>query len=214
MKRFAVKVCGITRAQDASLAARSGADMIGLIFYRRSPRFVSLGQAEAILKVVPPLVHRVGVFVDEDPRHVVAIAQKLQLDFVQVHGSISGLQIGFIRRAGFKVIRSFTVRREIDYSAVEKSPADLKLLDNSSAGLPGGTGRVFDWSINPRRRIVRLMIAGGITRDNVAEAVRIFRPTAIDVNSGVESRPGIKSSAKLRAFMERCNEIRYGIKED
>lgn len=210
MRRFRVKVCGVTRPQDAMLAAGVGADMIGLIFYRRSPRSVSVAQASRIVRSLPPVVLRVGVFVDESTERMLRIGRHLKLDFIQLHGQESNTVVRRLQREGFRVIKAFPISSVKDYVEVGRSKADLRLLDHRTDYQRGGTGKTFDWSIRPRGKLVNLVLAGGIDVDNVAEGIRLFDPLVVDVNSGVESRPGIKSASKLKAFFAECDRIRYG----
>ncbi len=210
MRKFRVKVCGITRPQDGRLAAELGADMIGLIFYRKSPRFVSQVNAAKILKTLPPIVARVGLFVDESFEIVLKTAERHTLDYIQLHGNENAAYVKRIQKAGFRVIKSFTIGTRADYRAVTISPADICLLDNRTDERPGGTGETFDWSIKPLKKISNLMLAGGVTARNVVDGVKTFNPLIVDVNSGVESNPGIKSAAKLKAFFKECDRIRYG----
>ncbi|MEA2031932.1 MAG: phosphoribosylanthranilate isomerase [candidate division Zixibacteria bacterium] len=210
MKNFVVKVCGFTRPKDAALAAQLGADMIGMIFYRKSPRWVSQKIAKTIVSIIPPTVARVGVFVDLDTNAVLRVARRLQLDYIQLHGDYSKKDINRIHLGGFKVIKVFHITTKSDYTSVMTSSADLVLLDNRTGGRSGGTGQRFDWGISPPKKISNLVLAGGITADNVEEGIKRFSPLMVDVNSGVESSPGIKSAAKLRDFFTLCNRLRYG----
>lgn len=210
MNRFRVKVCGMTRPNDAALAARLGADLIGMIFYRKSQRFVSQKAARAIRSALPSVVARVGVFVDEEITSVLRVADKLKLDYVQLHGREPPAHVAKLQREGFRVIKAFAIRTRDDYRTVATSRADLCLLDHRTEKLVGGTGETFDWSIRSKRKIDNLVLAGGIGVDNVARGVELFAPLVVDVNSGVETRPGIKSSKRLRAFMAECDRIRYG----
>jgi len=210
MKRFRVKVCGVTRTRDAVLAAELGADMIGLIFYRRSPRMVTVSQATQIIRGLPPVVRRVGVFVDESVEKMLRIGRRLQLDFIQLHGGESTRLVRRLQSEGFRVIKAFSISSAGDYAPLVRSKADLRLLDHRTEYQLGGTGETFDWSIRPKGKLDNLVLAGGIDVDNLAEGIRLFDPLVIDVNSGVESRPGIKSSSKLKAFFAECDRIRYG----
>ncbi|RKX25509.1 MAG: N-(5'-phosphoribosyl)anthranilate isomerase [Candidatus Zixiibacteriota bacterium] len=210
MSKFRIKVCGITHPADAVLAAKCGADMIGMIFYRRSPRFANQATARSILRAIPPTMASVGVFVDEEQEKVLRIASKLHLDFVQLHGCESASYIASIRKHGFRVIKSFVIRRPSDFLAVLKSQADLCLLDHKTDKLHGGTGQPFDWSLRPPKKMTNLMLAGGVTAENLEEGVRAFDPLVVDVNSGVESAPGIKSKNKLKKFFMEADRIRYG----
>ena len=184
--------------------------MAGLIFVRQSPRRVTVTQARRILNALPATVDSVGVFLGEDPEKVLGIANRLGLRWVQWYDSLSVRQVTAFHRAGLRVIQVFTIRRLSDYHGVYRSPADLVMLDNRTGEIPGGTGRRFDWKLRPPRRIPNLVLAGGLNADNVAEGVRRFRPLVVDVNSGVESRPGIKSRRRLVEFFEICDRIRYG----
>ena len=210
MKHFSVKVCGMTQPKDAALAARLGADMIGMIFYRKSPRWVTQQQALKIISAVPPTVNRVGVFVDRDLEKVLKVARRLRLDYVQLHGGFTKRDVKSVQREGFKVIEAFHVSKRADYRAVLSSEADLILLDNKTGAIPGGTGKRFDWGIKLPRRIPNLVLAGGIDIYNVEQGISQFAPLVVDVNSGVESSPGIKSGSKLRRFFTLCNRLRYG----
>lgn len=207
---FKIKVCGITRPADATTAARLGADMIGLIMYPQSPRHVNLTQARRIIASLPATVDRVGVMVEPELETVLRLAEKLRLDYVQLHGRVSAKMITSLQKSGLKVIQAFAVKSKSDFVAATKSKADLVLLDTYADGLHGGSGRPFDWTIKPKRRIPNLVLAGGITADNVEEGVRSYHPLVVDVNSGVERSPGIKSPHKLKEFMRKCNRIRYG----
>ncbi len=208
MNRFAVKVCGMTRPRDARLAAELGADMIGLIFYRRSPRFVSIATARKIIEVIPATVTPVGVFVDTPAEHLLEITRRLRLGFGQLHGAYSVADERMLRRAGLRTIR--VLHGAPDMSKAHPERSDLLLIDNRSDNAVGGTGKPFDWSVKIPKRINNLVLAGGIDADNVTEGIERFKPVMIDVNSGVESRPGIKSERKLRHFFEVCNKLRYG----
>lgn len=210
MKRFKIKVCGITRPKDAERIAQFGGDMIGMIFYRKSPRAITLAHASEIVAVLPPVIDRVGVFVDEDVDRMLRYAARLRLDYIQLHGRESEKVISKLRKAGLKVIKAFNVRIREDYRKLFRSTADLVMLDAMSKEMPGGSGDRFDWSIRPAKKIPNLILAGGLSAANVQQGVSRFDPVAIDVNSGVESSPGIKSRKRLIEFFQRCNSIRYG----
>jgi len=212
MHHFKVKVCGITRPSDAKTVVRLGTDMIGLIMYKRSPRNIGITQAKRIIAEIPATVDRVGVMVEPEIETVLLLREKLRLDYVQLHGKISGKMIISLRKNGLKVIQAFAIKNKSDIALAAKSKADLVLLDTFSQGLHGGSGRVFDWSLSPKNRLPNnLVLAGGINEGNVEKGVERFRPLVVDVNSGVESSPGIKSTRKLKAFMQICNRIRYEI---
>ena len=210
MKKFRVKVCGITRPKDAVLAAELGADMIGMIFYRRSPRFVNQGDARRIVRAMPTVLARVGVFVNEPVEKMLRVADRLGLDYIQLHGDEPTGAITRIRKEGYRVIRAFAIRKPGDYRQVARSRADLCLLDHATEDQRGGTGTTFDWQIRPKQKTDNLVLAGGINAGNLTEGVKRFDPMMVDVNSGVESKPGVKSPSKLKAFFAECNRLRYG----
>lgn len=207
---FKVKVCGITRKIDAKNAVALGADMLGLIFYRRSPRWVSLTTASEILRSIPPTVVRVGIFVNESPSIMIMRARKLRLNYVQLSGSESNLVVRKLKKEGLTVIKSFNPNDRADLLKMIKTEADIILLDNRTAKLPGGTGERFDWNARLPKKFNNLMLSGGINGENIREGVKKFKPLIVDVNSSVETKPGIKSKKKLAEFFKACNRIRYG----
>lgn len=210
MSRFKIKVCGMTRLKDVLLAYQLGADMFGMIFYKNSPRYISAAKALEIVKHISPTFNRVGVFVNESPKKILKVACQLRLDYIQLSGNEPYQHIKELHQAGFKVIKAFSVNNKEDFKNVYRSKADLILLDNSNRKHYGGTGKTFDWSFEPPRKIANLILAGGINVDNVEEGVKLFYPLVVDVNSGVEQKPGIKSTTKMKRFFKKCDEIRYG----
>jgi phosphoribosylanthranilate isomerase len=200
-----VKVCGITTVEDALLAADLGASAIGLVFWPGSPRFVEMDQARAIVAALPPFVSAVGVFVDQ-PEHAQHVAREVGLTAVQFHGDELP---GSYRASPVRVIKAVTIR---DASAREEAaavpPGATVLLDAHDRVKRGGTGRIVDWSIAAmiaRERPV--ILSGGLTPENVAEAVRTVAPYAIDVSSGVELAFGRKDPAKLRALFAAVEAV-------
>jgi len=199
--RTRVKICGITRVEDAVAAARCGADAIGLVFYGDSPRAVTAQQARAIAAAVPPFVSVVGLFVDARPEEIRAVLDAVPIDALQFHGDESPeLCAGFNRR----YIKAVRMREGVDlgeYMTRYEMAAGL-LLDTYQPGAPGGTGSSFDWSRVPREAKKPIIVAGGLTPDNVADALRLTRPYAVDVSGGVESAKGIKDAARIAAFIQ------------
>ncbi|MBI3757538.1 MAG: phosphoribosylanthranilate isomerase [Deltaproteobacteria bacterium] len=196
-----VKICGITNVADAELAVRCGADLIGLNFYPPSPRFVSHAVAREICAVLPPQVLRVGVFVNVRRNEIVSLVNQLHLDLVQFHGDEEANDLlGW----SCQTIKAVRVALDASLPDLAQIPADYILLDTHRAGRYGGTGETFAWeqvvSCFPQRE-ERLLLAGGLTPENVALAVRTVHPWAVDVASGVESAPGRKDLKKLRAFI-------------
>jgi phosphoribosylanthranilate isomerase len=207
MSRVRVKICGITTPEDGVMAARAGADAIGLVFHPKSPRYVTLEAARAITLAVPPLVLRVGVFVDASVPTMAEAVEAVGLDLVQLHGAEPPEAFDGLPRRGLKAIRvgpGFDVEAALRY---EGRAAGL-LLDTQSPKGDGGTGETFDWSLvqELRTRTTYLMLAGGLTPENVGRAIRSVRPDAVDVSSGVERRPGEKDIAKVRAFIDAVKE--------
>lgn len=192
-----IKICGITRAADANLAARLGADLLGFIFYRKSPRYIPPQKAHAIIEEVKknhPEVQSVGVFVNATPDQITEIDSCCKLDLIQFHGDETDEAI--LTWAG-RAIRALRIQKNTDCDRIYDSPARYILLDTYQKGKYGGTGRQFDWGILDRIERKNIIIAGGINPRNVHHACQ-YQPYAIDVSSGVESRPGQKDARKLR----------------
>jgi phosphoribosylanthranilate isomerase len=194
------KICGITRIEDALSAAEAGADAIGLVFYAKSPRAVSVQQARAIIAVLPPFVTTVGLFVDADRQELDEILAAVPLDLLQFHGDESPAFCEALQRPYIKALR---VKPGDDLVArvAAYGQASGVLLDTYVPGIPGGTGEAFDWSLVPQGLSKPIILAGGLVAENVAAAIRQVRPYAVDVSGGVEARKGIKDAEKIRAFM-------------
>jgi phosphoribosylanthranilate isomerase len=197
-----VKICGVTNWSDAALAVDLGADALGFNFYPPSPRSVSPAAAWEIIRRLPPMVSAVGVFVNWPADVVAALARSLQLSAVQLHGDEPAQQVRELAGA-FRVIKAFSVKPGFRAATLRKyRVASAFLLDGFRGGLYGGTGRTTDWSVaRQASRAGRIILAGGITPENVARAIAEARPFAVDVASGVESRPGKKDPSALRALM-------------
>lgn len=194
------KICGITRVEDALHAAEAGADAIGLVFYAKSPRAVDVRQAREIVAALPPFVTTVGLFVNASRCEVNEILDALPLDLLQFHGDESAAECAGYHRPYVKALR---VRPGDDVRArcAEFPQAAGILLDTFVPGVPGGTGEAFDWTLVPDDPGCPIILAGGLTAENVATAIRQVRPWAVDVSGGVEARKGIKDAAKVRAFL-------------
>lgn len=194
------KICGITRVEDALAAAAAGADAIGLVFYAKSPRAVSVEQARQIIAALPPFVTTVGLFVDVERDELRQILAQVPLDLLQFHGNESAEQCEGHGRPYIKALR---VKAGDDVAAqVARYPgAAGVLLDTFVEGVPGGTGLAFDWSLVPAGLSKPVILAGGLTPENVAAAIARVRPYAVDVSGGVESAKGIKDADKIRAFI-------------
>ncbi|MCG8084737.1 MAG: phosphoribosylanthranilate isomerase [Candidatus Thiodiazotropha taylori] len=198
--RTRIKICGITRTEDALTATRLGADAIGLVFYPPSPRSVSPEQAQRIVKSLPPFVTVVGLFVNEDRAVIEQILNQVPLDLLQFHGDESTEDCSGFGRPWIKAIR---MRQETDLLSLEQQYADASglLLDTYQAGVPGGTGKTFDWDLVPDSLAGRVILAGGLNSENVTRAVASLHPYAVDVSGGVEAAKGIKDAAKIEAFI-------------
>lgn len=200
-RRTRVKICGITRIEDALAAARAGADAIGLVFYPQSPRAVNAEVARAICAALPPFIATVGLFVDAEPAAVRAVLQDVPLDTLQFHGAEDAVYCAQFGRPFLKALR---MRDATDVAAVrgEFHAARALLLDTYRPGVPGGTGEVFDWQRVPRALAGQVVLAGGLNPGNVGAAVATARPYAVDVSGGVESAPGIKDARRIAAFID------------
>lgn len=194
------KICGITRVEDALVAAEAGADAIGLVFYDRSPRAVSVQQARAIIAALPPFVTTVGLFVNASRCEIGEILNAVPLDLLQFHGDETSAQCEGHGRPYIKALR---VRPGEDIAAccAEYNQASGILLDTYVPGVPGGTGEAFDWSLVPADLGKPVILAGGLTADNVRAAIAQVSPYAVDVSGGVEASKGVKDAEKIRAFI-------------
>ncbi len=205
-----IKICGMTNREDALLAEKLGADMLGFVFYSKSPRYLSFAKTEKIIAALSPLTRKVGVFVNEPQGNVLKVAEKLKLDFVQLAGDEND---GFVKKVQkhLPVIKAFRVGEGFRLSLLQKSPASLLLADTKVNGFYGGSGRSFDWQqLSCLRGNARLILAGGIGTVNLRDAYEALQPAAVDLTSSVEARPGKKDAAKMKHFFEVANEIRFG----
>lgn len=199
-----IKLCGMTRPEDARAAEAAGADAVGFIF-APSPRQVSAAQARLISKELGPFIARVGVFVNASRDEIEAVLEQVDLDVLQLHGSETPEQIEALRPLGLRMIKSIRVRDAESLSRLDEYPVDTFLLDSYVPGVPGGTGHTFDWSLATEiARNHRIILAGGLTPDNVAEAIKIVQPFGVDTSSGIERAPGIKDHEKMEQFIARA----------
>jgi phosphoribosylanthranilate isomerase len=217
---FRIKICGITRPEDALAAAEAGADCIGLNFYEKSKRFVTLHQAASIIDVLPEDVTRFGVFVNHPPEKIAELVDTLSLDGVQLHGDEDAATVAAVAEATYncrprpEIVVAWRIGPQTldELGAAGVMPSQFEqaagvLLDTARDGLYGGSGATLDWQslsawqlrtvFGPRH----LLLAGGLTAENIAEAIRIVQPDGVDVASGIESEPGVKDPEKLRAFV-------------
>ena len=202
--RTRIKICGITREQDALAAASNGADALGLVFYEKSPRHVSLQQAAQLARAIPPFVTVVGLFVNPAVEYVREILAQIPLDMLQFHGEEDP---EFCAQFGKPYLKAIRVRNGVDLiqCAARYAGARGLLLDAFIEGVQGGTGESFDWALIPQGLPLPVILSGGLHAGNVAAAITQVRPYAVDVSSGVEAAKGIKDAAKIAAFI---NEVK------
>ncbi len=202
-----VKICGITRAEDALLASDLGASALGFNFYSKSPRYIAPPAAAEIIRGLPPFVLPVGIFADEpDTGRILAIGVEAGLAALQIHGPrLPDLDT---LRERYPLILAVSVGPNFKASTLSEIKGSACLLDAFDPQLPGGTGKTFDWGLaREAARYGRVILAGGLKPENVGEAIRAARPYAVDVASGVESAPGKKDAGKLRAFFDAVAEV-------
>ncbi|MBA1264732.1 phosphoribosylanthranilate isomerase [Stutzerimonas stutzeri] len=194
------KICGITSVADALVAAEAGADAIGLVFYSRSPRALSIAQAREIVAALPPFVTTVGLFVNASRCEINETLDAVALDVLQFHGDETPADCEGFHRPWYKALR-VRAGDDIRAEAARYAGARAVLLDTFVAGVPGGTGEMFDWSLVPADLPKPLILAGGLTPQNVQQAIERVRPFAVDVSGGVELRKGVKDAARVREFV-------------
>jgi phosphoribosylanthranilate isomerase len=199
VSRTRVKICGITREQDLVAATTAGADAVGFVFYPPSPRFLATVRAAELARRVPPFVSSVGLFVNPEPGYVREILAEVPIDLLQFQGDESP---EFCQQFGIPYLKVARMRPGLDLVEFARAFASARglLLDAYVEGY-GGAGQVFDWSLVPQNLPLPILLAGGLTIDNVGSAVRTMRPWAVDVSSGVEMAKGIKDAAKIAAFI-------------
>ena len=205
--RTRVKICGITSVKDAIFAVNAGADAIGLVFYAPSPRFVTIEQAQQIVAAMPPFVSVVALFVNALPIEIETVLAQVRIDIVQFHGDETRSDCEQIKLPYYKAIRVKADTNLLQYEA-EFSSAKALLLDTYSDAAFGGTGQVFDWGLVPQNLTKPVILAGGLTAENVALGIKQVRPYAVDVSGGVERSKGVKDVAKIAAFMHAVQKSR------
>ena len=194
-----VKICGITNIEDALMAVEAGADALGFVFFKDSPRCITPENAAAVIRRLPPFVQTVGLFVNEDLDVVNATADRCGLDLVQLHGEESPEYCAAVKR---RIIKAFRVKDAASVDGITSYPVAACLLDAWSPAAHGGTGTTFNWEIAARAAASHcIILAGGLTPENVAEAIAVVKPYAVDVSSGVESAPGRKDASLVQSFI-------------
>ncbi|MFC1709639.1 phosphoribosylanthranilate isomerase [Candidatus Omnitrophota bacterium] len=201
-----VKICGITNIKDALHAVWGGTDVLGFVFYRKSKRYISPQRAKRIIEILPPWVFKVGLFVNENISSVKKIAQRCKLDFIQLHGDENQAYLRKLK--GYHTIKAIRVKDKVDFGGLDNLECDLLLFDTYSRFEFGGTGKKFNWNLSKEIRRIRkpYIISGGLNPYNVHKAVKMFRPYAVDVSSGVESRPGKKDEKLIKNFIKNAKK--------
>lgn len=201
-----IKFCGITSIADARAAVELGVDALGFVFYRDSPRYVAPTRAKQIIAEVGPFVTTVGLFVNAPPDEVEAIINTTGLDIVQFHGDETPEQCAGVSRPWIKALR---IRPDTDLLAADEQYAAARglLLDTFSPRVYGGSGEVFDWSLVPTDRLRPFILAGGLSSDNVAAAIRSTTPWAVDVSGGIETQKGVKNRVKMEQFISEVRNL-------
>ena len=196
-----MKICGITNAKDARVAADAGADAVGFIF-AESPRRVGVEEARKISQALPENILRVGVFVDEAPEEVLRISCEVRLDLAQLHGDETPEAVTAVRNGGVRVMKALRVRDAAILEELDGYEADLLLLDAYSEKARGGTGEQFDWGVaKSLRGRDNIVVSGGLGPENVREAVELFEPYGVDASSSLEDEPGRKNGERVRRFV-------------
>ncbi|MDD2367447.1 MAG: phosphoribosylanthranilate isomerase [Desulfuromonadaceae bacterium] len=197
-----VKICGITNLEDAFMAVKAGADALGFVFFEASPRNITVERAAEIIALLPPFVQTVGLFVNEDLARVNSVADRCNLDIVQLHGDETPLFCDGVNR---RVIKAFRVKNESSLESMKSYHVAGYLLDAWSPAAHGGTGKTFNWDIAAKAAASdTIILAGGLTPENVADAVAAVKPYAVDVSSGVEITPGKKDATLVNGFIRSC----------
>lgn len=198
-----VKICGITREQDLHAACDAGADALGFVFYEKSPRNVTAMAAAALVQELPPFVQSVGLFVNAAPAFIESVLKAVPLDLLQFHGDETAADCARYGRPYIKAVR-VNPGTDLLKCAADYETARGLLLDAYVPGVPGGTGERFDWRLIPEAIHKAVILSGGLTPDNVADAVEQVRPWAVDVSSGVEMAKGIKDAHKIAQFIAKA----------
>ena len=203
--RIRTKICGITRLEDAKASVHAGCDALGFVFYKDSPRYIALDAFKVIVKELPPFVTKTGLFVNADPAEIEEAIQSGLVNVLQFHGDETP---DFCRQFNFPYIKAVAVSPSVDLIQYAKDFYDTEalLLDTYHEHLKGGIGQTFDWNLIPQSLSKPIVLAGGLTVDNVKEAIKKVKPYAVDVSGGVEESKGIKNSLKIQAFIKETQD--------
>lgn len=200
-----VKICGITNFADALLCCELGADALGFIFYEKSKRFIGISKAAEIIERLPSFVVKVGVFVNQKPFIINTIAKEIGLNAVQLHGNEPQY---YVKKIFLPVIKSFRVKNNFDFSLLNNYKKCSFLLDTFSDETFGGTGETFDWNLIPNELRNKIILAGGVSSNNIEQIFHEIKPHAVDLSSSLESSPGRKDAIKLKEFFNKVNTLR------
>ncbi|MBI3788103.1 MAG: phosphoribosylanthranilate isomerase [Ignavibacteriales bacterium] len=205
MQELFVKICGITNLEDAQHAVRCKADAVGFIFHEESPRFIPHNRAAEIVKKLPEHVSKIGVFVNADRKFIHEVVSHVNLSAVQLYGNEGPDDLVNYEAS---VIKVFRVKDDFDVEVMRNYIVDAFLLDTHKEGMMGGTGKTFNWNLAvAAKEYGKIILSGGLTPDNIEEAIRFVQPYGVDVSSGVEASPGKKDSQKVREFIMRAKSI-------
>lgn len=197
------KICGITNLDDANVAVENGASAIGFIFYEKSPRTISINNAKSISKHLPKTIARVGVFVNHEKDFIHEAISKVPLDMIQLHSDETP---DFCNQFDVAILKALRIKNEASLSVMDQYDVAVFLLDTFSNDQYGGTGETFDWSVLNRKFKTPIILSGGLNPENILDAIDAVNPSAVDVNSGVESSPGKKDFNKLKLLFKNLNK--------
>jgi len=197
------KICGITNLDDANVAVENGASAIGFIFYEKSPRTISINNAKSISKHLPKTIARVGVFVNHEKDFINEAISEVPLDMIQLHGDETP---DFCNQFDVPILKALRIKNEASLSVMDQYDVAVFLLDTFSNDQYGGTGETFDWSVLNRKFKTPIILSGGLNPENILDAIDAVNPSAVDVNSGVESFPGKKDYNKLKSLFKNLNK--------
>ena len=197
------KICGITNLDDANVAVENGASAIGFIFYEKSPRTISINNAKSISKHLPKTIARVGVFVNHEKDFIRLAISEVPLDMIQLHGDETP---DFCNQFDVAILKALRIKNEASLSVMDQYDVAVFLLDTFSNDQYGGTGETFDWSVLNRKFKTPIILSGGLNSENILDAIDAVNPSAVDVNSGVESSPGKKDFNKLKLLFKNLNK--------
>ena len=200
-----IKICGITNLDDALLCESEGADALGFIFYKKSKRYIEPELVKNIVKHLSPFTMKVGVFVNDSVDFINKTASELNLNAVQLHGEESP---DIIEKINLPVIKSFRINNEFDFSILEKYSNNSFLFDTYSDSVYGGTGKIFNWELIPKEIKNKIILAGGISIDNIEDIFTNVKPDAVDISSSLESEPGRKDKDKVKEFFKKINYLK------